>query len=324
MYFDKSTKIYVAGHRGLVGSSICHELTKQGYQNIITKTHQELDLEDQHKTEAFICNIKPDVVFLAAAKVGGIHANNSKPVDFLMSNLIIQANVIKAAHKANAARLIFLGSSCIYPKNCQQPIKEEYLLTSELESTNRPYALAKIAGIEMCWAYNRQYNTKYLGVMPSNLYGPNDNYDLENSHVMPALIRKIYEARIKNQSTLEIWGSGNPKREFMYSSDLARALVLLMNLEDKDYQNLVDKKKCPIINIGSGNDYSILELAQNVCNIIGVSLDFIFNKNMPDGTYRKILDCSLIRSFGWKPKIDIYDGIKKTYEDFLKNIEKGK
>ncbi|MDA9819170.1 GDP-L-fucose synthase [Methylophilaceae bacterium] len=319
MFFDQSAKIYVAGHRGLAGSAICRELNKQGYQNVITKTHQELNLEDQDKTEEFVCDIKPDVVFLAAAKVGGIYANNNYPVDFLMNNLAIQANVIKASHKANVSRLIFLGSSCIYPKHCTQPIKEEYLLTSELEPTNRPYAIAKIAGIEMCWAYNRQFKTNYLAAMPTNLYGPNDNYDLENSHVLPALIRKIHLATIKNSPTVEIWGSGKPKREFLYSDDLANALVYLMNLDENLYNHLSSNQHCPIINIGSGSDVAINELANIIKNIIGFKGDFFYDINKPDGTYKKLLDVSKINSLGWRFKTSLAFGIKKAYEDYLNN-----
>lgn len=319
MYFNKSSKIYVAGHQGLVGSAIYRELTKQGYQNIITKTHEKLDLEDQDSTEEFICDSKPDIVFLAAAKVGGIYANNTYPVDFLMSNLSIQSNIIKASHKANVKRLIFLGSSCIYPKNCPQPIKEEYLLTSELESTNRPYAIAKIAGIEMCWSYNRQFNSQYLAVMPTNLYGQNDNYDLENSHLLPALIRKIYTAKIKNDLVVDIWGSGKPRRELLFSEDLAEALVFLMNLNEKDFLKISNPKICPIINIGYGQDYTITEIASLVAELIGFKGSFNYEKNMPDGTFQKLLDSSRIRHLGWKPKLDLKSGIKKTIEEFIKN-----
>ena len=316
MYFDQSTKIYVAGHRGLVGSAICRELNKQGYQNIITKTHQELDLQDGHKTEEFICDTKPDIVFLAAAKVGGIQANNIFPVDFLANNLEIQSNVIKSSYKANVKRLLFLGSSCIYPKNCPQPIKEEYLLTSQLEPTNRPYAIAKIAGVEMCWAYNRQFNTNYLAAMPTNLYGPHDNYDLETSHVLPALIRKIHEAKIKNLPTVEIWGSGNPKREFLYSDDLASALIHLMNLEEDGYKVITNPNNVPLINIGTGSDVSISDLAKLIKDIIRFEGDFVFNKSKPDGTPRKLLDIDKIIKTGWSAKIKLRDGLIKTYHDY--------
>ena len=316
MYFDKSSKIYVAGHKGLVGSAICRELTKQGFENIFTKTHNELDLEDQKKTEKFIYETKPDVVFLAAAKVGGIHANNTYPVDFLMTNLAIQANVIKASHNANVKRLIFLGSSCIYPKNCPQPIKEEYLLTSQLEPTNRPYALAKITGIEMCWSFNRQFNTNYLAVMPTNLYGPNDNYDLENSHVLPALIRKIHDAKINNLASVEIWGSGTPKREFLHVDDLASGLFHLMNLSEKDFKKLTNQKEAPLINIGSGQDDTILNLANLIKEIVGFTGNFVFNKSKPDGTPRKLLDVEKINKSGWSAKINLRDGLIQTYLNY--------
>ena len=319
MYFDQSTKIYVAGHRGLVGSAICRELNKQGYQNIITKTHQELDLQDGHKTEEFICDTKPDIVFLAAAKVGGIQANNIFPVDFLANNLEIQSNVIKSSYKANVKRLLFLGSSCIYPKNCPQPIKEEYLLTSELEPTNRPYAIAKIAGVEMCWAYNRQFNTNYLAAMPTNLYGPHDNYDLETSHVLPALIRKIHEAKIKNLPTVEIWGSGNPKREFLYSDDLASSLIHLMNLEEGSYKAITNPNNVPLINIGTGSDVSISDLAKLIKDIVRFEGDFVFNKSMPDGTPQKLLDVDKLSNLGWSYQTNLKNGLQKTYQWFLEN-----
>ena len=320
MYFDQSAKIYVAGHRGLAGSAICRELKKQGYENIITRTHQELDLEDQKKTEEFIFDTKPDVVFLAAAKVGGIHANNTYPVEFLMSNLAIQSNVIKASHKANVQRLIFLGSSCIYPKNCPQPIKEEYLLTSELEVTNRPYALAKIAGIEMCWSYNRQFNTQYLAAMPTNLYGPNDNYDLENSHVLPALIRKIHEAKINDLPSVEIWGSGKPKREFLHADDLALALTYLMNLDQDKFSELTNSNEAPLINIGTGSDQAIIDLAELIKDIIGFNGDFKFNTLKLDGTLRKVLNVEKINKLGWSSKISLNEGITQTYQDYSNNI----
>ena len=318
MYFNKSAKIYVAGHRGLVGSSICRELKSQGYQNILTKTHQDLDLEDQKKTEEFILDIKPDVVFLAAAKVGGILANHTYPADFLMSNLAIQSNLIKASYKANVERLIFLGSSCIYPKNCPQPIKEEYLLTSELELTNRPYALAKIAGIEMCWSYNRQFNTHYLAVMPTNLYGLNDNYNLETSHVLPALIRKFHEAHKSKNSFVEIWGSGNPKREFLLSDDLGKALVYIMNLSSEVFNSITKKPYGPILNVGSGSEVSIKELSLLIKEVVGFNGNIKFNTSMPDGTHRKLLDSHRLLDIGWKPIFELKEGVKITYDAFKK------
>jgi GDP-L-fucose synthase len=317
MYFDQSAKIYVAGHRGLAGSAICRELNKQGYQNIITRTHQELDLEDQQKASEFICDIKPDVVFLSAAKVGGIKANWNFPVDFLNSNLVIQQNVINASYNARVKRLIFLGSSCVYPKSCPQPIKEEYLLTSELEITNRPYALAKICGIELCSSYNRQYGTSYLAVMPTNLYGLNDNYDLESSHVLPALINKIYEAKKNNKKSVNIWGTGKPKREFLLSDDLANALVFLMNLDEERYNLLLNNTKFPIVNVGSGIDLSIKNLSEKIAKIINFNGKFNFDTSQPDGTYQKVLDVSLINSLGWTFKTSLDDGIKVALDDFM-------
>jgi GDP-L-fucose synthase len=317
MYFDKSAKIYVAGHQGLVGSAICRELMKQGFNNIITKTHQELDLEDKIKTEEFICDANPDVIFLAAAKVGGIKANWDFPVNFLNSNLVIQQNVINASSKARVKRLIFLGSSCVYPKKCPQPIKEQYLLTSELEVTNKPYALAKICGIELCSAFNRQYGTSYLAVMPTNLYGLNDNYDLESSHVLPALINKIYKAKINNQKNVTIWGTGNPRREFLLSDDLANALVFLMNLEETLYKGLLNNSQFPIVNIGTGIDITIKNLAEKIAKVINFNGEFIYDTSQPDGTYQKVLDISLIKSLGWNFKTNLDDGIKIALDDFM-------
>ena len=317
MHYHKDTKIYVAGHRGLVGSAICRELKKQGYTNILTRTHQELDLEDLKKTRAFIDDEKPKVIFLAASKVGGIHANNTCPVDFLMQNMAIQMNVIKSAHEAKVDRLFFLGSSCIYPRNSPQPIKEEYLLTSELEPTNRPYALAKIAGIEMCWSYNRQFGNKFLAVMPTNLYGPGDNYDFENSHVLPALIRKIHEAKEVNSQTVTIWGTGTPRREFLYSDDLAGALLHLMHLDDDTYGLLVEPSNCPIINIGFGTDVTITDLANTIKEVVGFKGNFVFDNTKPDGTPRKLMDSTKINQLGWKPKVRLIEGIKKAYLNFL-------
>src|SRR3989338_163172 len=255
------SKIYIAGHRGLAGSAITRELQRQGYTNIVTRTHAELDLEDPVATRKFFEQEHPEIVFLAAAKVGGIHANNTYPVYFLMSNLLIEANICRAAHATNVTRLIFLGSSCIYPRDCPQPIKEEYLLTGPLESTNRPYALAKIAGIEMCWSYNRQYGTKWLAAMPTNLCGPGDNYDLNNSHVLPALIRKMHEAKVSGAEEVVLWGSGTPKREFLYVDDLAHALIFLATLDDTRYNALVEPSAPPLINIGTGKEVTIFELA---------------------------------------------------------------
>ena len=314
---NTDAKIYVAGHRGLAGSAIVRELQKQGYSNIVTRTHAELDLENAAATQQFFDQEKPALVFLAAARVGGIHANNIYPVDFLMSNLLIEANICRAAHAVEVKRLIFLGSSCIYPRDCPQPIKEEYLLTGPLEATNRPYALAKIAGIEMCWSYNRQYGTKWLAAMPTNLYGPGDNYDLNNSHVMPALIRKMHEAKISGTHEVVLWGSGKPKREFLYVDDLANALVYLATLDEERYNTLVEPARCPLINVGSGEDLTIRELAETVARGVGYTGKFVQNTSKPDGTMRKVMDVSKIEKMGWKAKTGLKDGINLTYKTFI-------
>jgi GDP-L-fucose synthase len=312
-----NSKIYIAGHRGLAGSAIVRELQRQGYSNIVTRTHAELDLEDAAATQSFFEQEKPELVFLAAAKVGGIHANNTYPVDFLMSNLLIEANICRAAHANNVKRLIFLGSSCIYPRDCPQPIKEEYLLTGSLEATNRPYALAKIAGVEMCWAYNRQYGTKWLAAMPTNLYGPGDNYDLNNSHVLPALIRKMHEAKVAGASEVVLWGSGTPKREFLYVDDLANALVFLAMLDEERYNVLVNPSQCPLINVGSGEDLTIRELAETVAEVVAYQGAFVQDTSKPDGTMRKVMDVSRIRNLGWAPIQCLNSGITLAYNDYL-------
>lgn len=316
---DKQAKIYVAGHRGLAGSAIIRELQRQGYANIVTRTHAELDLEDAAATQQFFNQACPEIVFLAAAKVGGIHANNTLPVDFLMSNLLIEANICRAAHASNVNRLIFLGSSCIYPRDCPQPIKEEYLLTGPLEATNRPYALAKIAGIEMCWSYNRQYGTKWLAAMPTNLYGPGDNYDLNNSHVLPALIRKMHEAKVANVSEVVLWGSGTPKREFLYVDDLASALVFLATLDVQRYDVLVASAQCPLINVGTGEDLTIRALAETVAEVVGYQGKFVQDTSKPDGTMRKVMDVSKIRALGWKPTVALSEGVALAYQDYQKS-----
>lgn len=314
---DKHAKIYVAGHRGLAGSAIVRELQRQGYSNIVTSTHAELNLEDAVATQRFFEYEKPELVFLAAAKVGGIHANNTYPVDFLMSNLLIEANICRAAHATNVNRLIFLGSSCIYPRDCPQPIKEEYLLTGPLEATNRPYALAKIAGIEMCWSYNRQYGTKWLAAMPTNLYGPGDSYDLNNSHVLPALIRKMHEAKVLGAEEVVLWGSGTPKREFLYVDDLANALVFLAMLDDVRYDALVDPAHCPLINVGSGADMTIRELAGTVADVVGYKGIFVQDTSKPDGTMRKVMDVGKLFELGWAPVTTLEVGINFAYKNFL-------
>lgn len=318
----KDAKIYIAGHRGLAGSAIVRELQRQGYANLVMRTHAELNLEDASATQRFFEQERPEIVFLAAAKVGGIHANNTFPVEFLMSNILVEASVCRAAYATKVNRLIFLASSCIYPRDCPQPIKEEYLLTGPLESTNRAYALAKIAGIEMCWSYNREYRTKWLAVMPTNLYGPGDHYDLNNSHVLPALIRKIHEASVENAKEVVLWGSGTPKREFLYVDDLANALVFLATLDETRYGSLVESARCPLINVGSGEDLTIRELAETVANIVGYEEGFVQDTSKPDGTMRKILDVSKIRNLGWTAKVDLRKGIQLAYNDYLEGLSR--
>ena len=306
---DRTAKIYVAGHRGLVGSALLRELERQGYSNIVTRTHKELDLLNQQEVESFFAVEKPEYVFLAAAKVGGIKANFQYPANFIYENLMIEANVIQAAYRNQIKKLLFLGSSCIYPKMAEQPIKEEALLTGPLESTNDAYAIAKIAGIKLCQAYNQQYGTNFISVMPTNLYGPNDNFDLETSHVLPALIRKFHEAKVARAAAVEIWGTGNPVREFLYVDDLADACVYLM----KTYDN------SKIVNIGSGIGITIKELAEKIGNIIGFKGNIIFNPTYPDGTPTKINDVSFLQSLGWTAKTRLEEGIKLTYEWYIKH-----
>jgi len=309
---NKDSKIYVAGHTGLVGSAIYRKLKSEGYTNIITKTHKELDLTNQAKTQEFFENEKPEYVFLAAAKVGGIQANNTYPADFAYVNLMIESNVIKASYDYGVKKLLLLGSSCIYPKLSSQPIKEEYLLTGPLEPTNEAYAIAKIAGLKMCQYFYRQYGTNFISVMPTNLYGPNDNFDLETSHVLPALIRKFHEAKINNSPYVEVWGTGTPKREFLHVDDLADAVIYLMNNYDENEP----------INIGTGEDISINELAELIKEIVGYEGEIRFDTTKPDGTPRKLLDVSRLHSTGWKHKIDLREGIKQTYEWYKTRKEK--
>lgn len=309
---DKSSKIYVAGHKGLVGSAIVRMLEQDGYNNLIYKSSNELDLTQETQVYKFFEEEKLEYVFLAAAKVGGIHANNTYPADFLFQNLKIQNNVIDAAYRNNVKKLLFLGSSCIYPKLCPQPIKEEYLLTGPLEPTNDAYAIAKIAGIKMCKAYNKQYGTNFISVMPTNLYGPNDNFDLENSHVLPALIRKFYEAKEKNKSEVEIWGTGSPRREFLFVDDLADACLYLMD----------NYTSSEIVNIGTGEDVTIKDLAIIIKNIVGFDGKLTFNVSKPDGTPRKLLDVSKLHSLGWKHKTSLEEGIQKTYNWYQEQINK--
>ena len=305
---NKDSKIFVAGHKGMVGSAIVRYLESNGYTNIITVDKKDIDLTSQAETNIFFNSNDPEYVFLAAAKVGGIHANRTYKADFIYKNLMIQTNVIDAAWSCGAKKLLFLGSSCIYPKMCAQPIKEEYLMTGALEPTNDAYAIAKIAGIKMCQSYNDQYGTDFISAMPTNLYGPNDNYDLENSHVLPAMIRKFHEAKLSGKESVEIWGTGTPKREFLYVDDLAEACVFLMN----EYSG------SEIVNVGTGEDVTIAELAYGVAKAVGYEGRIEFNPEMPDGTPRKLLDVSKIKSLGWTAKTGLRDGIEKTYREYAK------
>ena len=314
------SKIYVAGHRGLVGSALVRQLNAKGYHNILVRTHAELDLADQHAVRDFFAQEKPEYVFLAAAKVGGVVANNTFPAEFIYSNLAIQINVIHSAYKSGVKRLLFLGSSCIYPRECPQPIKEEYLLTGPLETTNRPYAIAKIAGVEMCHAYNRQYGTKYLAAMPTNLYGPHDNYDLQNSHVLPALIRKVHEARLRGDREVVVWGTGAPRREFLYSEDAADACIFLLNLPEAKFAPLLATGSFPLVNVGCGEDLSIRELAELVKEVVSFQGELAFDTSKPDGTPRKLLDVGRLASLGWVYKTALNNGIPMAYRDFLKTL----
>ena len=307
----KHNKIFVAGHRGMVGSAILRKLQGKGYTNIVTRTHHELDLLDQAAVHAFLQAEKPDYLFLAAAKVGGIQANNIYRADFIYQNLLIQANVIHSAHEAGVQRMLSLGSSCIYPRDCPQPIKEEYLLTGPLEPTNEPYALAKIAGVKMCESYNRQYGRQYVSAMPTNLYGPNDNYDLSNSHVLPALLRKAHEAKLRGDKKLEVWGSGKPMREFMHVDDMADASVFIMENESI---------KDGLFNVGTGTDVTIRELAETVMEVVGFEGEVAFDATKPDGTPRKLLDVSRLGSMGWKSQIGLRNGITTTYANFQETV----
>lgn len=306
----KTSKIYIAGHRGMVGSAIVRKLQQEGYTNIITRTSQELDLRNQYAVEEFFKTEQPEYVFLAAAKVGGILANNTYRAEFIYDNLMIQTNVIHFAYKYNAQKLLFLGSSCIYPKHAPQPMKEEYLLSGYLEPTNEPYAIAKITGIKMCEAYRSQYNCNFISVMPSNLYGPKDNYDLHNSHVLPALIRKFHEAKINQLPEVIVWGTGKPRRELMHVDDLADACLFLM-------QNYNGSQ---FVNIGTGKDITIAELAMLVKKIVGYEGKIVFDTTKPDGTPRKLLDSTYLHSLGWQHKIELEEGIRMTYQDFLENV----
>jgi GDP-L-fucose synthase len=317
-------KIYIAGHRGLAGSALARQLNAAGYSNLVTRTHAELDLTDEAAVRQFFARERPDHVFLAAAKVGGIHANSIYPADFIFQNLAIQTNVIHQAWRHGVKRLLFLGSSCIYPRDCPQPMKESYLLTGPLEPTNRPYAIAKIAGIELCWALNRQHRTRFVAAMPTNLYGPGDNYDLQNSHVLPALIRKVHEAKTRGDPQVTVWGTGAPRREFLYSDDMADACILLMQLPDAKFDALLDPSPAdsvpPLINIGCGEDQTVRELAETVAAIVGFNGKLVFDAGKPDGAPRKLLDVSRINHYGWRPKINLKDGIGAAYRAYLATL----
>lgn len=304
---DKNVKIYIAGHRGMVGSAIVRRLDSAGYTNHVTRTHAELDLTNQAAVMQFLEQEKPDYIFLAAAKVGGIQANNTYRAEFIYQNLMMEANIVHAAWQAGVKRLLFLGSSCIYPRDCPQPIREEYLLTGPLEQTNEPYAIAKIAGIKLCENYNRQYGTQYVSVMPTNLYGPNDNYDLNNSHVLAALIRKAHEAKVQGDKELVVWGSGKPMREFLYVDDMADACVFLME------SGVIEG----LFNVGTGEDVTIRELAEMVMSVVGLKGEIVFDTSKPDGTPRKLLSVDRVHELGWRAQTSLRDGIAKTYTDFL-------
>ena len=313
IFMNLDSKIYIAGHRGMVGSAIMRNLQSKGYKNIVTRSSKELDLRQQQAVQQFFETEKPEYVFLAAAKVGGILANNTYPADFIYENLVIQNNIIHESYKSKVKKLLFLGSSCIYPKLAPQPLKEVYMLTGPLEPTNDAYALAKITGIKMCQAYHKQHGCNFISVMPTNMFGPGDNYDLKTAHALPAMIRRFHEAKESGAKQVEIWGTGTPKREFMYSSDLADACLFLMEKYDSP----------ELINIGTGIDCTILELAQTVKKIVGFNGEIVLDKTKPDGTPRKWLDVSKINTLGWKAKINLEEGIKMAYHDFKEDIKKG-
>ncbi|PQV52445.1 GDP-L-fucose synthase [Paraburkholderia sp. BL21I4N1] len=304
---NPQARIFVAGHRGMVGSALVRQLNAAGYPNVITRSHAELDLTDQAAVQRFFETERIDVVLLAAARVGGILANATRPAEFIYQNLVIEANVIHAAYRAQVERLVFFGSSCIYPKQCPQPIREEYLLTSPLEPTNDAYAIAKIAGVKLCDAYNRQYNTQYVALMPTNLYGPNDNYDLTSSHVLPALLRKAHEARLGGATSLTVWGSGTPRREFLHVDDLAAATLFMLE------HNVTEG----LFNVGVGEDLSIRELAECICKVVGFEGELVFDASKPDGTPRKLLDVSRLAQMGWRATIGLEEGIAATYREFV-------
>ena len=318
---EKDSRIFVAGHCGLVGSAICRGLEQGGYTSLLLRTHAELDLADRTVVRDFFAHERPEYVFLAAAKVGGILANDTYPADFIRENLEIQTNVIDASYRNGVRRLLFLGSSCIYPKLAPQPIKEECLLTGPLEPTNRAYAMAKIAGLEMCWSYNRQFGTRYLAAMPTNLYGPGDNFDLKNSHVLPALIRKVVEAKRGGASKLMVWGTGEPRREFLYSDDLAEACIHLLTLSEPVYNRLLSEERPPLVNIGTGEDQTVRDLAELVAKVLEFDCEIVLDRSRPDGTPQKRLDVSRIHALGWKARTSLAEGIRLTYRAARAELE---
>ena len=318
---EKHSRIFVAGHRGLAGSAICRVLARHGFDNLIVRARTELDLTDRQKTLEFFERQRPEYVILAAAKVGGILANDTFPADFIRENLEIETSIIDAARHTDVVRLLFLGSSCIYPKLAPQPIKEQYLLTGPLEPTNRAYALAKIAGIELCRSYNFQYGTKFLAAMPTNLYGPGDHFDLQRSHVLPALMRKVIDARRTGERKLVVWGTGKPRREFLYSDDLGEACVHLLTLPDSKYDTLISQNEMPLINIGTGEDLTIRELADLVARVLDFDCELVFDTTRRDGTPQKLLDVSRIHALGWKAKVSLAEGIRRTYASARLQLE---
>jgi GDP-L-fucose synthase len=318
---DLPSKIYVAGHRGLMGSALVRQLLAAGYTNLVLRAHGELDLTERQQVREFFAQERPEYVFLAAAKVGGILANSTYPADFIGQNLLIQTNVIHEAYCAGVKRLLFLGSSCIYPRNAAQPIKEDCLLSGPLEPTNRPYAVAKISGIEMCWAYNRQHGTSFLAAMPTNLFGPGDRYDPHDAHVVAALIRKMHEAKAAGAGEVVIWGSGAPRREFLYSDDAADACVFLMNLPEEQWKSLVEDGDIrPLVNVGCGQDMTIREFAELVAEVVGFRHRLFFDHSKPDGTPRKLLDTTRLTALGWRPKTSLREGLEKASRDFSENV----
>jgi GDP-L-fucose synthase len=318
---ERSARIYVAGHTGLAGSAIVRALRAAGYENLVLRRHAELELTDSRAVAQFFEREQPGYVFLAAAKVGGILANERYPADFITENLAIELNVIREAARTGVRRLLLLGSSCIYPRDCPQPIREEYLLTGPLELTNRAYAIAKIAGIELCWSYNRQHGTQFLAAMPTNLYGPGDNYHPEHSHVLAALIRKTHEAKTRGEPAVTIWGSGRPRREFLHADDMAEACVFLMRLPQETFARLVAPQTAPLINVGAGKDIAIAELAALIAGVVGYEGGFTYDPSKPDGTPRKLLDVSRLAALGWRPRIGLREGIAAAYRDFLARPE---